>query len=89
MTDEELTELALAAGHDPEIADDAIPLDEFLGRSETAATGLLPSWYMPQPVGAGNVLKGWRRRAVLVIVASFLLINAYGLCSTYGHVGFG
>ena len=26
---------------------------------------------------------------VLWVVASFILINAYGLCSTYGHVGFG
>jgi hypothetical protein len=34
-------------------------------------------------------MHGWRRRMVLLIIVSFLLIDAYGLCSTYGHVGFG
>ena len=36
----------------------------------------------------GHAGAGWRRRVVLLIVASFLLLNAYGLCSTYGYVGF-
>ena len=40
------------------------------------------------PAGSGRLLQGWRRRVVLLIVASFLLLNAYGLCSTYGYVGF-
>jgi hypothetical protein len=44
---------------------------------------------MPAPGGATPLLQGWRRRIVLLIVASFLLINAVGLCSTYGEVGFG
>lgn len=38
--------------------------------------------------GAGLLLQGWRRRVVLLIIASFVLINAYGLCSTYGYVSF-
>jgi hypothetical protein len=90
FTDDELTELALAADPDASVADDAVPLGEML-RSEAWSGGeeLLPDWYMPAPVGAGRLLQGWRRRIVLLIVASFLLINAYGLCSTYGHVGFG
>jgi hypothetical protein len=44
---------------------------------------------MPAAMGSGRLLRGWRRRVVLLIVASFVLINAYGLCSTYGHVAFG
>ncbi len=90
LTDEELTELALAAGPDAVVADDAVPLSELLGGTEWAGTdNLLPGWYMPPPMGASRLLRGWRRRVVLLIVASFVLINAVGLCSTYGYVGFG
>ena len=90
FTDEELSELALAADPDAGVADDAVPLSEYLGWAAGSGEGeLLPGWYMPAPAGAGRMLRGWRRRVVLLIVASFLLINAYGLCSTYGHVGFG
>ncbi|MGI8983958.1 MAG: hypothetical protein ACR2HM_05430 [Acidimicrobiales bacterium] len=90
FTDEELAELALAADPSAGVADDAVPLSEYLGREGGAGEGeLLPGWYMPAPAGAGRLLQGWRRRVVLLIVASFLLINAYGLCSTYGYVGFG
>lgn len=90
FTDEELTELALAAGPDADVADDAVPLSELLGGKEWAGTdNLLPGWYMPPPMGASRLLQGWRRRVVLLIVASFVLINAVGLCSTYGYVGFG
>ncbi len=90
FTDEELAELALAADPDAGIAADALPLDELL-ESDTASSGgdLLPGWYMPPPMGRSGLLQGWRRRTVFVIVASFLLITAYGLCSTYGLVGFG
>ena len=87
FSDEELTELALAADADAGVADDAVPLSEFLGAGG-ASGELLPDWYMPAPAGAGRLLQGWRRRVVLLIVASFVLINAYGLCSTYGYVGF-
>ena len=85
FTDEELAELALAADPDAAVAPDAVPLHELLG---APAGDLLPDWYMPAPSGRSG-LRGWRRKVVLLIVASFLLINAYGLCSTYGHVGFG
>lgn len=87
FSDDELAELALAADPDAGIADDAVPLSEFLG-ADDGSGDLLPDWYMPAPAGAGRLLQGWRRRIVLLIVASFVLLNAYGLCSTYGYVGF-
>ena len=87
FSDEELSELAMAADPDRGVADDAVPLSEFLGAGGTSGE-LLPDWYMPAPAGGGRLLQGWRRRVVLLIVASFVLLNAYGLCSTYGYVGF-
>jgi hypothetical protein len=86
FTDDELAELALAADPSEGLADDAVPLQEYLGAE--GGGDLLPDWYMPAPAGAGRLLQGWRRRVVLLIVASFLLLNAYGLCSTYGYVSF-
>lgn len=90
LSDEELAELALAADPDAGVATDAVPLDELL-ESDSASPGgdLLPSWYMPPPMGRSRLLQGWRRWTVFVIIASFILITAYGLCSTYGLVGFG
>lgn len=88
FSDDELAALALAADPDAGVADDAVPLSEFLGAGAGPTSELLPGWYMPAPAGAGRLLQGWRRRVVLLIVASFVLLNAYGLCSTYGYVGF-
>lgn len=88
FTDDELAELALAADPSAVVSDDAVPLAQFLGAGGPSGSDLLPDWYMPAPAGAGVHLHGWRRQVVLVIVASFLLLNAYGLCSTYGHIGF-
>ncbi len=48
----------------------------------------LPRWYMPAPIG-GRPLRGWRRRTVILVILSFLLIDAYGLCNIYGWVAFG
>lgn len=87
FTDDELAELALAADPSVGLADDAVPMQEYLGAGG-GGDELLPDWYMPAPAGAGRLAQGWRRRVVLLIVASFLLLNAYGLCSTYGYVGF-
>jgi hypothetical protein len=81
--DDELTALALAADPETAVNDDAVPL------AGPTAVSLLPDWYMPAPMGGVPLLQGWRRRVGQLIVASFLLINAYGLCSTYGWVGFG
>lgn len=86
LTDEELTALALAADADAPMADDAVSLWELTGDREGE---LLPAWYMPAPMAAGAGSRpAWLRWVVAVIVASFLSINAYGLCSTYGEVGF-
>ena len=87
FSDEELAELALAADPDADVTDDAVPLRDYLGLGGQSEE-LLPDWYMPAPAGAGRLLLGWRRRVVLLIVASFVLLNAYGLCSTSGYVGF-
>jgi hypothetical protein len=44
---------------------------------------------MPTPMRA-PALGGWRRRLVrwnvALIIASFLMINAAGLCNTYGQL---
>lgn len=86
LTDDELTALALAADPDVDLGDDAVSLWDL---EKTEAEGdLLPSWYMPSPM-VGARLQGWKRSVGLVIIVSFLLINAAGLCSTYGWVGFG
>jgi hypothetical protein len=86
LTDEELAAMALAADPDVKVGDDAVSLWE---RTESQEEGLLPAWYMPSPMARARLLYGWRRRVVQLLIASFLVINAYGLCSTYGWVGFG
>ena len=46
----------------------------------------LPAWYMA-PVMARH--SGRRRKAIiLAVVGAFLLIEAFGLCSTYGQFPF-
>jgi hypothetical protein len=80
FTEEELTALALAADPDAPVDLDAVPLSVYLGQG----AGLLPSWYMPTPM----VRQGsrWRLPVVLVIVAAFVIIEAFGLCSTFGQL---
>ena len=80
FTEEELTELAMAADPDAPMDNDAVPLSDYLGQ----APGLLPQWYMPSPMARGG--KNWRLPVVLVIVAAFVIIEAFGLCSTFGQV---
>ncbi|MGH8993266.1 MAG: hypothetical protein ACRDZ7_17295 [Acidimicrobiia bacterium] len=84
ITDEELTELALAGDPDAVADEDAVCLSDALG--DTA--DLLPAWYMPSARGGTAPLTGWRRNVALSTVVSFLTLTAYGLCATYGHVGF-
>jgi hypothetical protein len=85
-TDAELSEAALAADPDTAVADDAVCLWDITGHGAQP----LPEWYMPAPMG--GVLAGWRRRfarcTVALVIASFLAINAYGLCNTYGQLHF-
>ena len=82
LTDDELVELALAADLDSPIHPDAIPFNVFLSQFPAA----LPSWYMP-PVTA-RVGRKWRTPVILVVVVAFLVIDAFGLCNTYGQLGF-
>jgi hypothetical protein len=86
ISDEELAELALAADPEIEADPDAVSVWEITGFADRH---WLPSWYMPSPVGGARLLQGWRRHIVLLVIASFLVIDAYGLCNTYGWVKFG
>jgi hypothetical protein len=78
LTDDELTELALAADPHAPLPDDAVPIDLHLARAGPS----LPLWYMPPAVTRGG--RRWRTPVVIAIVAAFLLIEVTGLCNTYG-----
>jgi hypothetical protein len=80
LTEAELTELAMAADADAPLSDDAVPMALYLGQEP----GLLPEWYMPAPMARRG--RSWRVPVVLVIVAAFVIIEAFGLCSTFGQV---
>jgi hypothetical protein len=80
LTVDELTALALAADPDQVADADAEP---WLG-GHPGGGGLLPDWYMPGPVRHRR--EPWQVAVVVVIIAAFLLINALGLCITYGHL---
>ena len=82
ISDEELAAEALAADPDQALPDDAVPLSVALGGDEP----LLPGWYMPAPDAGTTARPGWRRRVGIGLITSFVLINAAGLCSTYGSV---
>lgn len=49
---------------------------------------LLPHWYQPAPMRRAHLLTGWQRRVAIATVVAFVAIDAFGLCSTYGHVVF-
>ena len=78
LSDDELTALALAADPHAGFDADAVPF----GVDDRRA--LLPSWYMPMPSVSGRS----RPRAVVigVVVTSLLVLNAVGLCVTYGSI---
>ncbi len=80
LTDVELEELALSADPDAPLDEDAVPIAAFLGQG----TGLLPEWYMPSPLVRSTAR--WRVPVVLAIVAAFVVIEALGLCSTFGQL---
>jgi hypothetical protein len=86
FTDEELTVLALAADPDQEPDPDALPLSEYTDSigSTGECYGPLPGWYMPAPMVRGQ--SPLRTAIVLSIVVSLLLIEALGLCVTYGQL---
>ena len=79
ITDEELTALALAADPEQPLDPDAVPVAVYLAD----AAGPLPEWYMA-PVMARHSGRS-RRAVILAVIGSFLLIEAFGLCSTYGQ----
>ena len=80
VSEEELTALALAADPDAPLDEDAVPLAQYLGDH----AGLLPAWYMPTPMARTG--RPWRIPVVLAIVAAFVIIEAFGLCSTFGQL---
>ena len=80
LSEDELTELALAAEPLLVPAEDAVPLAVYLDEEP----GLLPAWYMPTPMA--RVSPRWRLPVVLALVAAFVIIEAFGLCSTFGQV---
>jgi len=82
FTDDELTALALAAETDAPLDEAAIPLGVYL----SGLPGPLPQWYMPPAITRG--VKKWRAPVVLAVIAAFLIIDAFGLCSTYGPLVF-
>jgi hypothetical protein len=75
----------LAADPDPVLDADAVSVWDLEPADDEA---LLPGWYMPSPMAGTRRLTGWRRRVAIIIVVAFLLIDAAGLCSTYGSVVF-
>jgi hypothetical protein len=82
LTDEELTRLALAADPAEALPEDAVPMGTYL--SQVAAP--LPLWYMPPVVRSGS--RRWKLPIVLAVVSAFLVIDAMGLCNTYGILSF-
>jgi hypothetical protein len=83
--DDELERLALAADPNTPVDPDATPVAFYLDSLATAGDGdpALPEWYMA-PVRA-RLLAGWARVVILSVVAAFLVIEAVGLCSTFGQ----
>ena len=82
VTDDELAALALAYDPDTVVPDDAVSLWDLTEQD----LGPLPAWYMP-PVTAGlRSHQLWRRRVAILIICAFIVIDAYGLCSTFGSL---
>jgi hypothetical protein len=83
FSDEELTELALAADPDQPLAADAVPLSLRAGEH----LDLLPRWYMPPVLATGASRR--RKTIIFLIVATLVAIEALGLCSVFGQVVIG
>ena len=81
LTDAELTALALAADPDAPLDDNAVPLHIHLAQFTGTA---LPQWYMAPAMARRG--PRWRTPVVLAIIAAFLLIEALGLCNTFGQL---
>ena len=83
LADAELTQLALGADPGAPLDADAVPMGVYLAQSP----GLLPEWYMP--VGVARPVTGWKVPVVLAVVATFVVLEALGLCGAYGHIVIG
>ncbi len=70
---------------DDGVADDAVPVWTVL--EPASDVELLPSWYQPAPTQR-RLLVGWPRRIAIATIVAFIAIDAFGLCSTYGHIVF-
>jgi hypothetical protein len=80
ISEAELTALALAADPDQPLDSDAVPMNEYLSDQPV---GLLPEWYMA-PVMTRH-LRRVPQLMVMVVIGAFVIIEAFGLCSTYGQ----
>jgi hypothetical protein len=80
FSEEELTALALAADPEAPLSEDAVPFALFLGQLPL----VLPQWYMPPAISSRSTRL--RTALVIAIVLAFVMIDAWGLCSTYGSV---
>ena len=78
ISDDELTALALAADPDVPLAEDAVPFRPL----HDMGAALLPEWYMPAPARAAR--SDWRAGVAIAMSAGLVLINAFGVCVTYG-----
>jgi hypothetical protein len=81
ITDDELIALALAADPDAPLSDDAVPVELYMSQFPSPMPGPLPVWYMPAARARSHP---WWRPVVLVLIVGFLMIDAFGLCATYG-----
>ncbi len=81
VDDDDLAREALAATPDPPVPDDAVPFDPSLAGGP-GGPELLPSWYMPAPQATRRT--GRRTVVVAALVGSLVLVDAVGLCVTYG-----
>ena len=77
ISDAELEAEALAADADAPLDPDAVCF-------WSLPDGPLPDWYMP--AATAGIGSPWRRRVAIAVIVAFVLIYAYGLCSTYGWV---
>lgn len=81
ITDDELTAMALAADPNQPLGDDAVPIGVYLAQLPSP----LPRWYMPPAMARQH---RWWWPVVLGVVFAFLIIDAFGLCATYGPLVF-
>jgi len=83
LSDAELTALAMAADPDAPLSADAVPFHVHMAQFAGAA---LPQWYMAPATARASAR--WRLPVVMTIVSAFLLIEAFGLCNTFGQLVF-